>query len=214
MPRRSMSCTAAARGGSGEFRQCAMSASIWPRRRSTVATNRRAKARSRGARLPMLELSSMASSSGRLRRSTAPTRSTATARAEGRSVPVGADSTTAAHQCSLRPAATPAAALVSNPQPKQPGTRRDRLQASPLGGGLAGPCRTGPIEGCRNRRRCRNPGPSLRQQYRPTRRSPLINRIKSRRKSAAPRGPSPRAMAIGSAKAAAPISDPPIRNYS
>ena len=42
-----MSCTGAARGGSGFAEAAAISASIWPSRRSTVATSSRAKARSR-----------------------------------------------------------------------------------------------------------------------------------------------------------------------
>lgn len=76
-----MSWTSEARVGSGVLRQCAMSRSIWPSRRSTVATRSRAKARSRGCSDDISKFSSMASSSGRRRRSTAAIKSTATLRA-------------------------------------------------------------------------------------------------------------------------------------
>lgn len=78
-----MSWTAAARGASGVLRQRAISASIWPSRRSAVATSRRAKARSRPDNWCIDTFSSIASSSGRLRRSTAPIRSSAALRAVG-----------------------------------------------------------------------------------------------------------------------------------
>jgi len=77
-PSRNMSCTIAARGANGMLRQSAINASIWPRRRNTVATSKRANARSRPASSCIAGLSSIASSSGRLRRSTAPIRSSAT----------------------------------------------------------------------------------------------------------------------------------------
>jgi len=88
-----MSWTMAARGGSGVLRHCPIRASICPRRRRTVATRSRAKARSRAGNPVISPLSSIASSSGRLRRRTAPIRSIATLRAVGGEVDMaeGAD---------------------------------------------------------------------------------------------------------------------------
>ena len=83
IPSLNMSCTAAARGANGVLRHSAIITSIWPRRRSTVATSRRAKARSRPGSWCIAGLSSIASSSGRLRRRTAAIRSSATSRAIG-----------------------------------------------------------------------------------------------------------------------------------
>ena len=50
-PSRSISCTIVARAGSGRSRSAAMTASIWPSRRSVVATSMCAKPRSRGSSL-------------------------------------------------------------------------------------------------------------------------------------------------------------------
>ena len=71
----------AARRGRESFSSSA--ASIWPRRRSTVVTSRRANARSRGDSLAKAAVCASAVSSGMPRSSTAPKRSKAIARASG-----------------------------------------------------------------------------------------------------------------------------------